>query len=144
MLLGSDDPALLEATAKSVMAQAQCEANALKAVPVPAGNHDAILAGLRDMRSHMQDADNLYVEVLRYQAPSWHGQALLGQSELKTIFAERVAAIVPPSDLDGPAKLEFESELGQALSILRAESEELRAKGCAAMADLNLQDSRCP
>lgn len=143
MLLGSSDPTLREAAAKSVFAEAQCEAVALEALAVPAGSHDSILAGLRILRGHVQDADNLYMEVLRYDVPSWHGQALLGRSQVKRIFAGIVAAIAPPANLDGPARLEFESELGQALAILRAESEELLAMGCAAMADLAVQDPRC-
>lgn len=143
LLLGSQDPTPGARVGVAVMAQASCEAEALRVLPVPSGTHDNILTGLRNLRSQMQDASNLYEEVLRNPLRKLHGHAYLGQAKLMGDFATKVAAIVPPVDLDGPAKLEFESELSQALAILHAERDALEMKGCLTLAEQGERHASC-
>lgn len=143
LLLGSQDPELQLRAGSAVMVQASCELTALRAMAVPSGTHDHILAGLRHLREQKQDANNLYEEALRSPVARLHGPAYLGQSQLTEAFASKVSAIIPPVDLDGPAKLEFESELSQALAILRAERDALQVKGCVALSEQEESHPSC-
>ncbi len=143
LLLGSTDLALMTSASEKVMAQADCEAAALGELALPTGTHDQILQGLRALRTQMQDADNLFSEVLRYDTPALHAQALFAQGLLRTGFADKVAGVLPPPDLDGPGKLEFQEELRQAIDILRGEAEVLVLKACEVLHGQGTDDPRC-
>jgi hypothetical protein len=73
----------------------------------------------------VQTASLLLDEVARYDAGSLSLQAGLAQASLKLDFANKVAAVMPPKDLDVQTRSAFESELSSASQVLRLEGASL-------------------
>jgi hypothetical protein len=121
-LAGEQGIALNRAAAAAVFGHAECEAGAFAKLPSPNGSHDQILAGLRAMRGQMQDANNLFQEVLRYDLGAFAIRSTLAQAELKLAFASIVSKVKPPADLDIQSRSAFESELADATRLLRLEA----------------------
>lgn len=118
---GEQGSALNRAAAEAVLAHAECEAQALSALPPVSGTHDQILAGLRAMRQQMQDATNLFREVARYDPGAIAIRASLAEAKLQLDFAAQVAKVSAPADLDARGREAFESELAGATQVLRLE-----------------------
>ncbi|MCP4448875.1 MAG: hypothetical protein GY811_26615 [Myxococcales bacterium] len=122
-LLGSEEPSLSTAAAKSVLAQAHCEANAALGGPAPSGTQDQILAGLREIRLAVRDAGSLFAEVRRYGDIAFSQESLLADAKLTIGFADIVGSVQPPDELDPRAAEEFRTELGLAKKTLRGQAE---------------------
>ncbi len=126
-LLGADmggekGAALDRAVAEAVLRHADCEASAIAALPSPAGNHDQLLAGLRAIRQQIQDANNLFREVQRYNLGTFAIRASLGEASLKLNFARIVSNVAPPENLQGRGRSAFEAELAETYRVLRLEA----------------------
>lgn len=121
-LLDASSEGLRLQAAERVFAHGQCEAKVASALPAPSGSQDNILTALRAMRDQMQDAINLFREVGRYQAPLFAVRATIAEARAKLHFAELVAAIASPTDLDAKSRTAFESELAEAVRTLQLEA----------------------
>lgn len=121
--LGGERGAQLNrAAAEAVFLHAECEAGALGRIAPPSGNHDQILSGLRAIRQQMQDANNLFQEVSRYDPGAFAVRASLGEAGLRISFAKTVSSLTPPADLESKGRDAFESELADASRVLRLEA----------------------
>ncbi len=156
-MLGTDDPTLIAAASERVLAHAQCEAQAVLAMPPPAGTQDETLEGIRTIRALVRDASNLFSEVRRYGDDAMAQQSLLADAKLTIAFAEIVATIGPPSDLDPLAGQQFQAELVDASQTLRSQAELLlqqalasegaqahKAEICALLPSVGGQAPGCP
>jgi len=119
---GESGVQLNRAAAKSVFLHAECEAAALRGIAPPSGTHDQILSGLRAIRQQMQDANNLFQEVSRYDQGAFAVRASLGEASLRISYAKTVSSLTPPADLESKGRDAFESELADASRVLRLEA----------------------
>lgn len=156
-LLGSDAAALIAKASRLVLVHGRCEATAALAMPRPAGTQDQVLEGVRAIRIAVRDASNLFSEVRRYDDEANSQESLLGDAKLTVGFAEIVATVGPPSDLDPVAGRQFQAELREASEILRGQAELLlqqaltsegatsnTAELCALLASLGGRAPSCP
>ncbi len=159
--MGSEDPqTTAKNTAKAsslVLAHAHCEAKAALAMPTPTGTQDQVLDSVRAIRIAVRDASSLFAEVRRYGDVAESQESLLADATLTVGFAEIVANVAPPSDLDPLAGRQFQSELRDAAQTLRDQAElllqqALSSEGaaanaselCALLTSLGGQAPSCP
>lgn len=156
-LLGSEDPQLTATASSLVLAHAHCEAKAALAMPTPTGTQDQVLDSVRAIRIAVRDASSLFAEVRRYGDVAESQESLLADATLTVGFAEIVANVAPPSDLDPLAGRQFQAELRDAAQTLRSQAElllqqALSSEGaasntgelCALLTSLGGQAPACP
>jgi hypothetical protein len=160
-LLGETAEELRLQAAESVFAHGQCESQVFSALPAPTGTQDQILSALRAFRKQMQNAINLFREVPRYDAPLLAVQASVAEADVKLRFSQVVASITPPAELDDKTRVAFETELTEAVKVLRLEAStilnaaldaaqttdgtsEAEAESCRLLATIPVSNAHCP
>ena len=121
-LLGNRSASLSQAAGRAVLAHAQCEAKVMDRLHSPTGSQDQILAGLKELRLQSQNAVNLYRELQRYDPPRFAFESGIGEAQVRLRFAELVATVAAPADLDEQTRAAFQAELADALAILQHEA----------------------
>ena len=159
-LLGENDPLLRQRSAEMVFAHAKCEESVLKSLPLPEGDADQILAGLRAQRTQSTTAITLYNEVRLHGKPMLLIRSLVAQGRVKIAFAKVARATDAPADLDVPQRAEFRGELAIAAKVLHQEAQKLleealllaggvteaepaRAEACRLLASISASSSSC-
>tara|TARA_R110002096_G_scaffold436038_2_gene665847 strand:- start:114563 stop:115162 length:600 start_codon:yes stop_codon:yes gene_type:complete len=143
LLLGSDDPAAPAKASERVLAHGHCEAKAALAMPRPVGTQEQVLDMVRAIRVAVRDASSLFSEVRRYDDETNSQESFLADAKLTIGFADMVASVGQPTDLEPMAAGQFQAELRDASKTLRGQAEMLIQQALASAPNPAHQSALC-
>jgi len=123
-----------QAATRAVLAQAECEREALTRWPMPAREHAEVLTRVKEARSTHRDTANLYTEVARSTTAELALAGRLGLGQLHLSFATLLARVPDPTDMPPDEQIEFRGEVRELVVHFHAEAE----RELAAVVDASL------